>query len=182
MKFCSCNLKTLLIGVFSLGATVAQAQVFDSYSAEIGRGVQSNIYKLGAQKNISGFSSLADYHLYPYWELTVAQVNQRRYQDTLGQKHSLYILGITPVLRWQQEAAHGIFAEIGIGANYFTDKYDNAGKTASTRFQFGDHVGVGYKFSNSAEVTLKYLHYSNAGIKHPNPAMNFTLLKFAYGF
>jgi len=175
-------IKVLIAGVISLATTVTKAQYFDSFSVEVGEGVQSTIYKLGAQKTFSELPLLAQYHLYPYWEITLARINERMYRNTPGRKKGIYVVGLTPVMRWQQDVKQGVFAEIGIGLNYFSERYQDSDMSASTRFEFGDHIGIGYKFSNSAEITFKVLHYSNAGIDHPNPGINFRLLKFAYSF
>lgn len=173
----------LVISTFSFITAAAQAQIFDSYSAEIGRGNNASLYKLGAQKLFAQDNAfLNKYYLRPYVELSVARLNARRYQDTAGRSKSITDVGLTPVLRWQKNVNEGIFGEIGVGLNYMSDYYNNGGKVASTRFQFGDHIGIGYKFSNSMEISLKFQHFSNAGIKQPDPAINFTTVKVAYAF
>lgn len=190
MKLCclipprtSIMIKLLIIVSFSFMTTLSQAQIFDSYSIEAGKGVHASIYKLGAQKLIGQDNAfLNKYNLRPYVEFSIASINARRYQDMDGQSKSFTNFGITPVLRWQQNRDYGIYAEIGLGINYMSDYYNNAGKVASTRYQFGDQIGLGYKFSNSVDVSLKFQHYSNAGIKEPNPAINFTTIKLAYSF
>lgn len=180
---CSLILKVLTFIGISLIATSTHAQIFDSYSIEAATRSESKMYKLAAQKMIgTDYSFLANNHLYPYLELSVGNIRNTRYQNIQGQSQSIVDVGITPVLRWQQNVKNGIFGEIGIGAHYLSRTYDNAGKVMGSRFQFSDHVGIGYKFSNSLEVTLKYMHYSNAGIRQPNPAINYTAVKLAYSF
>lgn len=125
---------------------------------------------------------LNKYNLRPYVEFSVASLRGRRYQGIAGQSKIITDFGITPVLRWQPGKDYGAYAEIGVGFNYMSDYYNNDGKIASTRYQFGDHIGLGYKFSNSLDVTVKYQHYSNAGLKKPNPAINFTSVKLAWSF
>jgi len=176
---------TKLLVIFSLLfiTNISQAQIVDSYSIEAGKGPNSAIYKLGAQKMIGQDNAfLNKYNLRPYVEFSVARLEARRYQDMEGQSKSITNFGITPVLRWQKNREDGVYAEIGLGINYMSDHYNNSGKVASTKYQFGDHIAVGYKFSNSVDVSIKYQHYSNAGIKEPNPAINFTTIKLAYSF
>jgi hypothetical protein len=161
----------------------ASAQVFDSYSLELGRGTDATMYKVGAQKFLGQNNAfLNDYALRPYVELSVAALRERKYQNMPGHSRTVTDFGLTPVLRWQPNVMQGFFLEGGVGLNYMTDRYNNAGKAASTKFQFGDHVGVGYTFNNSLELTVKYQHFSNASIKQPNPAINFISVKVAYAF
>ncbi len=48
----------------------------------------------------------------------------------------------------------------------------------------GDHVGVGYAFgaARNDEIALRAEHFSNAGIKHPNPGQNFLELRYTHYF
>lgn len=180
---CSTIFKVLTFIGFCLVTAISQAQMFDSYSVEVGTKSDSRMYKLAGQKMLSNsYSFLADNHLQPYIEANVAQIRNTKYQDITGQSQSLMDVGLTPVLRWQPDVKKGIFGEIGIGVHYLSRIYDNAGQVMGSRFQFGDHIGIGYKFSNSLEITLKYFHFSNAGIKDPNPAVNFAAIKIAYSF
>ena len=61
-------------------------------------------------------------------------------------------------------------------------RFNNDGREMGSNFQFGDHVGVGYKFENGSEVTLKFQHFSNAGYREPNPAVNFVTVSYGYYF
>jgi lipid A 3-O-deacylase len=60
--------------------------------------------------------------------------------------------------------------------------YNNNGRAFSTAFQFGDHIGVGYVFSNGWEAGLKIQHFSNGAIKKPNPGANVATVKVGYHF
>ena len=91
-------------------------------------------------------------------------------------------IGLTPVLRYQALDRTGWYAEFAIGAHLFSDLYDNDGHKLSTRFEFGDHVGFGYVFSNRFDLGLKYQHFSNGGIKEPNSGVNWTVLRASYRF
>jgi lipid A 3-O-deacylase len=90
--------------------------------------------------------------------------------------------GFTPVLRYRGASKQGLFIELGVGANYFTKKYNDDGNQLASNFEFGDHVGLGYLFINKIELTLKFQHFSNAGIKEPNSGLNMGLIKIAYPF
>lgn len=159
------------------------AFAIDSVSVEAGEGNMSSIYKLAVQNSMGeNIPFLNKYDLTAYYEFSVAQIKERKYQNIAGQSHSLIDFGFTPFVRWQNSSKYGVYAEVGIGLNYMTDKYDNNDLVASTQFQFGDHIGAGYTFANNLDVLLKFQHYSNADIRKPNPAVNFVMLKLTYPF
>jgi hypothetical protein len=92
-------------------------------------------------------------------------------------------LGFTPVLRVQSNRADANwFVEFGVGGNLIVPLFRNTSKRFSTEFNFGDHVSVGRAFGAQArhEVSLRLQHFSNAGIKHPNPGENFVQLRYSY--
>ena len=91
-------------------------------------------------------------------------------------------LGVTPVLRLHPGGwGDGWFVEAGIGANFLLPVYRNAGKRFSTAFNFGDHLAIGKRFGRPGrhELALRIQHFSNAGIRHPNPGENFLQLRYA---
>lgn len=52
--------------------------------------------------------------------------------------------GITPVIRWDARSEGAAwFAEVGIGANVIAPIFHENGRSFSTNFNFGDHIGVG---------------------------------------
>ena len=75
------------------------------------------------------------------------------------------------------------FVEFGIGFHHLSST-DLANKSLSTKFQFGDHVGLGVRFGprRSYRMTYQFQHLSNAGIDHPNPGINFHMLSFGVRF
>jgi hypothetical protein len=94
-------------------------------------------------------------------------------------------VGATPVLRLFPNAGDGRwFTEIGIGANYIAPLYLTDRKHFSTKFNFGDHAAIGRILDNEqrASISLRYQHFSNAGIDSPNPGENFTQLRYSYRF
>jgi lipid A 3-O-deacylase len=91
-------------------------------------------------------------------------------------------VGITPVLRLQSASQIGLYAEAGIGAHLLSDLYNNDGRQFSTRFQFGDHLGLGYVAQNHLGICLQLQHFSNAGIKRPNPGELFIVFKITSTF
>ena len=173
------NLSFILLLALSTSGYAAP----NEFSIETGRGSHSSIVQIGTQYSSELLTQLIDQPtLRVYWEPSIAIIDAKKYEDQAGRSHTLYDIGVTPVLRWQSNAQSGWFGELGIGANYVSPKYDNAGKIMGTPFQFGDFVGFGYQFNQRLSMSLKFKHYSNAGIKEPNPAVNFGLIRVAYSF
>ena len=175
--------KTSKLAAIALAMSALPIPAFavDSISAEIGTGNHTDLVRVGAQwqwekrwwqsngTNIGG-----------YWDLNLGHWRGDRYQGIPGSKQNITTIGITPVFRFQKDNLQGWYGEIGIGANWLSDYYDVNGRRFSTRFQFGDHLGVGYVFANKLDVSLRYQHFSNGSIDTPNPGVNFTVLRVSY--
>lgn len=94
-------------------------------------------------------------------------------------------VGLTPVLRLQPRSwPRGLFAEVGIGANVIVPIYHSNDKHFSTAFNFGDHLAIGWQFGDhqKQELALRLQHFSNAGIREPNPGENFLQLRYLRRF
>jgi hypothetical protein len=91
-------------------------------------------------------------------------------------------IGVTPVLRYMFDGAAGWFVEAGVGANVIAPVYRSKDRQFSTAFNFGDHLGVGWRSSAHPgwEWLLRAQHFSNAGIARPNPGENFVQLQLSY--
>jgi lipid A 3-O-deacylase len=93
--------------------------------------------------------------------------------------------GVTPVFRWHpQTPGASWFLEAGIGANVLAPVYRSGDKRFSTTFNFGDHLAVGWAFGAQRrhELVLRLQHFSNAGIKHPNPGEDFLQLRYVWRY
>ncbi|NGM88011.1 acyloxyacyl hydrolase [Parapusillimonas sp. SGNA-6] len=100
-----------------------------------------------------------------------------RAQD--GDPDSLWQLSATPMLRWWPSDI--FYAEIGVGATVL-NRTHFAGRNLSTAFQFGNHIGFGTVLNGAHRIGLRYSHFSNAGIKHPNPGLDVLTLTYTYRF
>jgi hypothetical protein len=88
-------------------------------------------------------------------------------------------IGIAPVLRYHFERAPSWFVEASIGVNVITPLYRSGNRQFSTVFNFGDQIGVGFRSPESGrEWSLRYQHFSNGGIREPNPGQNFIQLRW----
>ncbi|CAN5503278.1 acyloxyacyl hydrolase [soil metagenome] len=177
---------------FALGNT-AQAQSTDSawvpsrFLVEYGhndRGPATNVGRLGVIWPFDvSWNPWGNANLTAYGEATVGRFETRSSPER--GKRGVTQLGLTPVLRlypWGGTA--GTFFEAGIGANVFLPKYKAGVHEFSTEYQFGDHLGMGWRFGTAAadEVALRFEHFSNGSIKEPNPGENFIQLRYSRGF
>lgn len=159
------------------------ALAIDSVSLELGAADQAQIARVGLQSQWpEQWWKSNGSHVGGYWDMTLAQWRGMRFRGQNDVRQNITDIGITPVLRLQSDSKKGLFAEVGIGAHLLSDLYDNDGRKFSTRFQFGDHLGIGYVTQNRVTVSLSVQHFSNAGIKHPNPGILFGVAKVAYAF
>jgi len=161
------NLTAILLAVASVAALPARA--VDSVSAELGRGEgELNVWRLGMQWNHEPrFLEGSDWRL--YWDASLGgwQAEGRNVND----------LGLTPTFRYAPHRK--TFVEAAIGFHLVSDVHIRHDQSISTRFQFGDHVGVGYDFGRY-DVSVRLQHLSNGGIRQPNPGINFLLLRLQW--
>lgn len=116
-----------------------------------------------------------------HWELSASRWSyppmDGRREAWLGQ------VGVVPTLRYRwDEGMSTLFVEAGIGASWTTTLYQTQRKRFSTTFNFADHVGIGWTFgaSREHEISLRIKHYSNAGIKRPNPGVNLLEIRYSH--
>lgn len=161
----------------------APARAVDSYSAEYAFGNRTQIVRAGAQWNWNkAWFEGNGTHLTGYWDLDVARWHGTRAQNVIDNVQNLWEIGITPVFRIERDSHLGPYAEAAVGAHLLTANYDNNGRRLSTHFQFGDHLGFGYVFSNKLDLGLRLQHFSNGGIKEPNSGVNTAVLRVRYPF
>ncbi|MFZ6814208.1 acyloxyacyl hydrolase [Undibacterium sp. Rencai35W] len=173
--------KSLLCGLM---LTVVQSVTYaaDSASLEFATGNKTKMLRAGAQWtwDEQWYKSNGT-HIGGYWDATLASWQGNNYQGS-GAKQNIVDAGITPVFRLQNDNKKGAYAEAGIGLHMLSDIYDNNGRKFSTNFQFGDHIGVGYVLANGWDLAVKIQHYSNGGVKHPNPGVNYAVVKAGLAF
>ncbi len=103
--------------------------------------------------------------------------------DTDGERAFAVVtqIGLTPVVRYSFRHDGGWFIEGGIGANVIAPLYRSRDKRFSSAFNFGDHVGVGWRSYRPVgwEWSLRLQHFSNAGLSRPNPGEDFVQFQVA---
>ena len=94
-------------------------------------------------------------------------------------------LSVTPVLRWgHAPGSPGLFAEGGIGLSAVAPLYRHRDHRFSTVFNFADHLALGVAFGERGrhELALRMQHFSNAGLREPNPGEDFVQLRYLLRF
>ncbi|WP_407315065.1 acyloxyacyl hydrolase [Pseudomonas sp. nanlin1] len=148
-------------------AAVTLGQAFTAQAADVSLSVgqtgdSTMVYRLGLQSNwdkswmqtsvgrVTGYWDGA----YTYWD-----------GDTTSSNHSL---SFSPVFVY--EFAGGSvkpFIEAGIGVAAFAHTQLESNNLGSS-FNFEDRLGFGLRFAGGHELSVRAIHYSNAGIKQPN--------------
>ena len=144
---------------------------------------EANVSKLGV---IAGWTQPA-----PLWQGAQWRLRLRHELELAAWRvpkaRDLLELGYSPVLRLERPLSGGssvFFVEASIGVRLLSQTRVSPERTLSTAFQFSDQLGVGVQWGRDARSTLgvRYQHISNAGIKKPNPGMDFVLLYYTHRF
>jgi hypothetical protein len=93
-------------------------------------------------------------------------------------------ISLTPILRLQTtRRVFGVcpYFEGAIGFHYITATQMRR-RVLSTNFQFGDHLGIGFRFGTAGclDLCYQFQHHSNASIKRPNAGINFHILRLGF--
>lgn len=118
-----------------------------------------------------------------YWDLFLSQWRA----PTLERSghHNYSQLGALAGWRYRfDQGASPWFAEAGLGITMMNDRYQTPERSFSTRFQFTEQLGIGRNFGAQGEheLSLRLQHFSNAGIRKPNPGENFVRVRYLYRF
>jgi lipid A 3-O-deacylase len=157
----------------------------DLVFAQWGASERSSSLGLGVSWPLSWASRWRDGPVHAYLEASVAHwgSSDRRVP---GDPDKFTRIGVTPVVRWYGAGSieAGWFVEGGIGLNVISPTYRVGGRQFGSRFNFGDHLAVGRRFGDGGrhELALRVQHFSNAGIREPNPGEDFVQLRYAQRF
>ena len=167
-----------------LGPAAARAQSGSwqprAVFVQAGTGRGTHQLTLGAAWDWNWQHALGPGRLSAYWE---ASASGWSYPREGGGQTELGLVEITPVLRFRPgDGASPWFVEAGIGATLMTRVYRTDGKQFSSAYNFGDHLAIGRSFGapQNHEIALRIEHYSNGGLKEPNPGENFLQLRYVY--
>lgn len=143
---------------------------------------------LRGEGSVNGIKIAYQYHLgNPFsndWPIEVMMESSINFWEygTQNEYDTNFVIALSPVIRFPlaQWGDYPIEGEFGIGVSLLDDtKF--AGKDVSTHYQFEDRLGIGTYWGQDKKyrLALRYLHYSNAGFKSPNPGLDFISLSFS---
>ena len=117
-----------------------------------------------------------------YWEVS-ANFWEYGEQNTHS---SNYALAISPVIVKHLTTIadqYPVYLEAGIGASLVDDR-TFAGKDIGSHYQFEDRIGFIFSLNKKEthQVSLRYMHYSNAGLSDDNPGLDFLTLSYIRKF
>lgn len=117
-----------------------------------------------------------------YWDLFVGNWSAR--DESGGRTNFAQVGGI---LTWRYRFSEGNspwFGELGLGGSLMDRIYHTTERQFSTTFQFTEVLGAGLSLGDEGrhELGLRLQHFSNAGIKNPNPGETFLRLRYTYRF
>lgn len=154
------------------------AQDGSGFSLQLGSGSHARRATLGRETPVlwtqrstgsQGRVELTGEFSLSYWDATQGR-----------QPASVWQLSATPMLRWWP-GGQRLYLEGGIGPTLFS-RTRFSGEAISTAFQLGNHLGLGYQFTPAIRAGLRFSHFSNAGIKKPNPGLNLLQLTYTHRY
>ena len=162
----------------------APAHAIDSFAVELGRATSDGVDRVGVAAGWDWqrpLLQMSDWQIGGFWVASLSYWN--RGDVPPGKNEDITEIGFTPVFRIQPNSKVGLYGEAGIGLHLMS-KTQLGNKQMSTAFQFGDHIGFGYRFGRQSAFDLNYRfqHLSNAHIKTPNAGINFHEVRLLYHF
>jgi hypothetical protein len=147
------------------------ALALDGVAVEGGRGTgRTDLLRVGLQwRGHDKWFEHSGWHIAHYMDVALGGWNNGH--------HTVYDLGVTPVFRFQRTG--GSYFEAAIGFHAISELEFENNRETSTRFQFGDHVGAGL-VRGRYDFGVRLQHLSNAGIRNPNPGINFIIFRVQY--
>ena len=169
-------IRKIAAGAFVLLTFTPSAYCVDGVSVEVGRGNdRTNAIRVATQWNWRKQHALDErWRLHGYWEASAGAWE--------SDDDSSADFALTPVFRFERHGRQRVpYLEAAIGFHILS-RHISRERQFSTNFQFGDHIAAGLRFGPRAryDVGVRLQHLSNGGIRHPNPGINFVLLRFQY--
>jgi hypothetical protein len=80
---------------------------------------------------------------------------------------------------WRAERSWGYY-EAGFGGYLLSKTVNNPDTRMPSAFEFGSHLGAGFRLARDHTLGIGIQHLSNAGIKQPNGGINLLLFQYTY--
>jgi len=176
------KVKTFIL--ISLAGMSFNASAVDSVSIEGGHGEGVDVGRVGLQWNWDKqWFAAHGWHLGGYWDASAGVLHGRSGGPV---NNDVGDFSVTPTLRYQQTDLTTLapYFDAGVGAHLWSRTTITQSKSSGTAFQFGEHVGVGFRFGDRGiyDLSYRFQHMSNANIKAPNPGINLQLVRFQIHF
>jgi lipid A 3-O-deacylase len=151
--------------------------------------------QIGASSSTDAWSVGGQWHWKRAWALRDSLVLRGRWEISVGrwrtdlsdgERDESWVtqVSVVPTLRLMGLSEHGWYGEIGSGPAMLMPVFQSRNRTFSTEFNFQSHLAVGYTlgFDGEHDLGMRIEHFSNAGIREPNPGTNFASLRYTYRF
>jgi len=105
--------------------------------------------------------------------------------DRSGDRFYSQVVLLPSIRMRMARGASPVFLEFGIGLSWMNRKLETPDRQFSTQWNFYDVLGLGYTIGGPQgknEIDVRLVHFSNAGIKNPNPGLNFLQLRYSHEF
>jgi lipid A 3-O-deacylase len=80
---------------------------------------------------------------------------------------------------WRAERGWGYY-EAGFGGYLLSKTINNDENRLPSAFEFGSHIGIGFRLAKDHTIGIALQHLSNAGIKEPNGGIDLVLLQYTF--
>ncbi len=93
-------------------------------------------------------------------------------------------IAVGPVGRYYLNGARALYLEGLINISFVAPRFWRDSEQQGTVFNFGGAFAFGYRFGQSEtnEISIRSEHFSNGGLREPNPGRNFFQIRYAHAF
>lgn len=176
--------RTLLL--LMLSGTLAHAGGIDGWAIEIGESVSNESYLTSSRLSLQqdwdrAWPMRGSARIAGYWDMSLSHWKNR---SKLKTNKEVFDIGLTPTLRLEgtESASLSPYAEIGAGLHLLSHSSVSTLRRFGTSLQFSEHLGVGFRFGSRQQFDLSYRfeHISNGGLRPPNKGINYNLIRFGF--
>ncbi len=169
----------IVFAALILSSSFVMAEDSTGYGLSFGYGMaveDIDIYRIGLKKDFPAkWFEKENGYLSGYFELSY-----NRWEHSTG---DINAIALSPVFAYYFKNADKYitpYIEFGIGGAYL-DEHNIYDRRMGSNFQFEDRIGVGARIG-FFDVSLRYMHYSNANLVKPNHGIDIFILSTSIQF
>lgn len=104
-----------------------------------------------------------------------AQLQRWQARVAGGERAHAWVAGIMGFARYAPEFCSRCFVDAGIGAFGIDDRAALSSRPTGSNFTFAEQIGAGIYLDRQqrSELRIGWAHFSNAGVRRPNPGYDF---------